>query len=301
MDNGITDLVSIWDGVARNGTLYLLTGSDQLTEERAPHTMLIQYHNKPVAVETLNWTARDIAADPDHTDGAIILGLDGEVARFRGGKVELLERIPHPRGTLLFLGQADRGLVACGGNQQVYRGDGKGRWTPFDRGITRPIDDGLSQFEFILGDPHSPDLYVGGARGEAWQCVGNVWRPLDMPTNVRLVAGAAGPDGRCWIAGQLGLLLRGSGDEWEVLHQDEDIPYFWDLAFLGERLFLASDRILYEWKDGEVVPVNFADMNLYEGPIPYSFYKLTVDQGILYSFGAKDVLSFNGTRWQRLI
>jgi hypothetical protein len=302
MDNGITDLLSIWDGVVRDGTLYLLCGSDQLAGERAPHTMLVEYRGKPVAVETLGWTARDIAVDPDHPDGAIVMGLNGEIARFRGGKAELLPPVAlAPRGTLLFLGQAGGQLMACGGNQQVYRSAGADRWVPFDRGISRPEDNGLSQFEFILGDPLGPDLYTGGARGEAWQCAGSVWRALDLPVNVRLVAAAAGPDGRCWIAGQLGVLLCGSGDEWEVLHQDESIPYFWDLAFLGERLFLASDRVLYEWKDGRMSPVNFADPELYDGPIPYSFYKLAVDHGQLYSFGAKDVLRFDGSQWHRLI
>ena len=122
-----------------------------------------------------------------------------------------------------------------------------------------------------------------------------------MPTNLRLIAAAPGTDGRLWIVGQLGTLLRGSGTDWEVLHQDEGVPYFWDLAFIGDRLFLSADRVLYEWREGRAQPVNFADEELYQGSMPYSFYKLLVADNRLYSFGAKDVLCFDNGRWRRIV
>lgn len=299
----ITDILSIWDGIVRNDVIYLLAGSDQLTAERIPHTVLIEYTTKPLQVITLDWTARDIAPDPEHCNGVIIIGLQGELARFRNGQLELLPPITNldsPRGTLLFIGIVDGQLMACGGNQQIYRNAGGNEWITFEDGLVFPPDKGLSQFEFIVGDRRNGEFYTGGARGEAWRFNNQTWQLLDLPINARLVAATRGPDGKWWFCGQLGLLIHGSGNVWEVLHQDEGISYFWDLCFLGDRLFLTTDRVLYEWQNGELSPVNFADTTIYEGEIPYSFFKLMVDNNHLYSFGAKDVLSFNGSSWQRV-
>jgi hypothetical protein len=302
----ITDILSVWDGVVRGDLLELLAGSDQLTAERAPHAFLVEFTDTPKAVATVEWTARDIAPDPEHPDAVIVLGLNGEVARFRQGKVEPLPSISGPppsseRGTMLALAHAGGSLMACGGNQQVYRYRGNGTWVRFDDGLTRPEDGGISQFEFVVGDPSHGNLYTGGARGELWRHEGRQWRRIEMPTNLRLIAATPGADGTIWIAGQLGTLLRGSGEEWEVLHQDKDIPYFWDLAFVGGRLFLTTNRVLYEWKDGAIEVVNFADDSLYEGAIPYSFYKLGVAGDRLYTFGAKDVMCLENDRWRRIV
>jgi hypothetical protein len=305
MGRTITDLVSIWDGVVRGETIYLLAGSDKLTAERAPHSMLIEFRGKPAAIETINWTARDIAPDPDYPDGVIVMGLQGEMARFRQGRVEVLPSIAGSasprRGTMLYLGEAAGELMACGGNQQVYRYTGNGHWIPFGDGLTRPADGGLSQFEFVVGSSIAEDLYTGGARGEAWRRDAQKWKRLDMPVNVRLIAATLGPDRNWWIAGQLGTILRGAAEVWEVLHREESISYFWDLAFLGDRLFLSTHKVLYEWTGEELRAVNFADESLDEGPIPFSFYKLAVQNDRVYSFGAKDVLCSDGQHWQRII
>jgi hypothetical protein len=302
----ITDIVSIWDGVPRGDVLYLIAGSDQLTEERAPHTMLIEFHEGPRAVATLEWTARDIAADPD-SPGVLVMGLQGQVARFHSGQVDSLPPITgpppaSPRGTLLYLGYAGPQLMACGGNQQVYRYASGGGWTRQEEGVTPPPDGGLTQFEFVVGDADGGQLYTGGARGEAWRWIGQRWQSLDMPTNVRLVSARRAPDGRWWIAGQVGTILRGSGTAWEEVHHDEAIPYFWDLAFFHDDLFLTAGKLLYRWHDGQLDPVNFGDDTLYEeGPIPYSFYKFGVTDERLYTFGAKDIMSFDGAQWVRIV
>ena len=73
------------------------------------------------------------------------------------------------------------------------------------------------------------------------------------------------------MAGQLGTLMRGSGTAWEEMHRDEGIPYFWDIAFFHDELFVTTNRVLFQWRDGELAPVNFGDDTLYEGPIPFSF------------------------------
>jgi len=300
-----TDIISFWKGVVRGETIFLLAGSDQLSEEQIPHTMIMEFQEKARALVSLDWTARDIVPDPDFSDAVLVMGLNGEVVRFRGGEVEELPPIGSSsselKGTLLNLRQAGGELFACGGNQQVYFRDFDNRWASFNDGITRPKDEGLSQFEFIVGDRRKGGLYTGGARGEAWHYNGRHWTELDIPTNVRLIAAVMGPDGNWWIAGQLGILMRGSGDEWDVLHIDDGIPYFWDLAFLGDRLFLTTDRVLFEWKEGELEAVNFADESLYEGAIPFSFYKLFVADRRLYSFGAKDVLCLEDDFWKRII
>jgi len=192
-------------------------------------------------------------------------------------------------------------LMACGGNQQIYRQSSSGNWTRHEAGLKRPKDGGLSQFEFIVGDAPDASLYTGGARGEAWQWNGQEWSPLDMPTNLRLISACRGPDRKWWIAGQLGTLIRGSGTAWEQIYHDIEIPFFWDIAWFQDELFVTTDRVLYRWNDGELEPINFADDTIYEGLIPYSFSKLEVSGDRLYSFGAKDVLSFDGDRWHRII
>jgi hypothetical protein len=180
---------------------------------------------------------------------------------------------------------------AAGMDRQVYRRDDRNRWTCIDRDM-RPTGDGTCGFEGIDGFAHD-DLYAGGHGGELWHFNGHTWRPLDSPTNYILTNLVCGGDGLVYACGRMGLLLRGRGDEWEIIEHDvrDDL---WGLAWFRDRLYLASHHRVLTLRGNTVAAVDFGEDR------PETFYHLSADDGVLWSIGAKDVMAFDGNIWSRI-
>lgn len=199
---------------------------------------------------------------------------------------------PETRGLLRKVRNIGQRAYAVGMNRQVYRRDGEGLWVCLDQAI-RPAPSEVKGFETVDGFAEN-DLYAAGWDGEIWHYDGVGWHPCASPTNLVLTSLLCAADGQVYLAGQRGLLLKGRQNSWQIIEQEAMRDDIWDLAWFEGQLYVATYRGLYSLVNEQLVPVDFGDER------PTSFYHLSAADGVLWSFGAKDIMAFDGSRWQRI-
>ena len=85
-------------------------------------------------------------------------------------------------------------------------------------------------------------------------------------------------------------MLRGRHDEWEIVDVKTFAHDLWDIHWFG-KVYLATMTDVYTYTAAGLEPVDF-------GPDPpASCYRLTSAQGVLWSVGSSDIVSFDGTQW----
>ncbi|MGE0756359.1 MAG: hypothetical protein AB7O38_05045 [Pirellulaceae bacterium] len=199
---------------------------------------------------------------------------------------------PETRGYLRRVRGIAGVAYAAGMDRQVYRRQDHSRWVSIDHSM-RPSADGVYGFEGLDGFAED-DIYAGGYGGEIWQYDGRRWTQRDSPTNAVLTNLVCGGDGWVYACGRVGLLLRGRGDEWSVVEHEATQDDFWGLAWFGNRLYLASYHRLFRLEDDTLVPVEFGE------DMAQTRYHLAAADGVLWSIGAQDVMSFDGASWTRI-
>ena len=92
------------------------------------------------------------------------------------------------------------------------------------------------------------------------------------------------------------MLLKGRYDRWAVIPQELVMQDYWGITWFRDRLYLATMNILVELTVNGLSPVAFA------GDFPHTCFNLAValDHSVMWSTGAKDVFSFDGTTWTRI-
>ena len=184
------------------------------------------------------------------------------------------------------------GVIAVGMQRQVYRRDPGGNWSPARRGLPAYGDGPTSGFEAVAS-VNSEEVYAAGWDGEIWQFDGKAWRRVDSPTN-RIITGLGVDDnGAVYGCGRNGMVLSGRGDDWKMLEVGcpDDL---WSIVPWGSRLFAAGLHRLYCIEDGKASIVDLGEIGA------NSFGVLTMNAGVLWSIGEKDVLSYDGLSWARI-
>jgi len=229
------------------------------------------------------------------------LGLTGH-AFFWGAGDAHEEYIQTPSGSPEDIGMM-RGIraiegkaYAVGMQRQVYRRDDLDRWVDLSPAIRPDPSSGIvCSFEAIDGFS-AAELYACGRDGEIWWYDRGNWRQVASPTNMHLTNLVCAGDGNVYACGRVGVLLKGRHDRWEIIPQDLVAQDFWGIAWFGDRLYLATMNLVLELVDGALAPVVFGD------DFPQTCFNLAValDSSVMWSTGAKDVLSFDGTTWTRI-
>lgn len=177
--------------------------------------------------------------------------------------------------------------------RQVYRRDDANKWVALDTPAMRKATEVVG-FETVDGFA-ADDIYCAGWEGEIWHYNGKKWRQIDSPTNIVLMDACCAPDGNVYLCGQMGKILRGRDDRWEVIEHGGPKANWWNCCWYQDRLWLATDRGLFTLgKKDKLVPVDFGDES------PTTFRHLSTADGVLLSTGAKDVLLFDGSTWTRI-
>jgi len=306
VDANLTELLSFWGGtLVQRNEAFLIGGLDEQRDE--PHTIVIRLQVEGRTAKALNWAARSICHSTVPIDEIVVLGLDGEVFSFSNDEfVEeplfAAKQRTDKTGRLLVVRSIGGRAFAAGYGRQVYRRIGRQQWQSIDMSIPGRQSGQVEVvgFESIDGFDEN-DIYAVGIKGEIWHFDGQTWRQIMSPTNLRLTGVTCAADGNVYACGQFGILLRGRGDQWEVLHEDMDIRYLWDVCWFEGVLYCASSDILYEAIDGQFGPVPFADGEPIEGGIPTTFFRFSVIDDLLWSIGEKDIVAFNGNSWTRVI
>jgi hypothetical protein len=225
--------------------------------------------------------------------------LDGVIhsAGPNGFSTEFVDRTsegPIHRGVLREIRAVGPDVFVVGLGRQVYRRRRAGVWERWDQGVVDPLgSDRVVGFESIDGFG-GVELYAVGLAGEIWFHDGKGWSQVNSPTNVVLEKVTCSPDGRAYIGGQLGILIRGRGDAWEIVEHEATEETFWDMAWFDGRLWLSTTEALFTLHGDELKEV---DMGLKVKP---SCRYLDAADGALWSFGSKNLVYFDRTTWNEV-
>lgn len=259
----------------------------------------VQWIGSPV--ETLDFSLCGLAAVEHPMRQAAYLGLSGHVYFWGAGDsheeyIDTPTASPADIGMMRSLRAIAGKAYAVGMQRQAYRRDGVGQWVDLTQGIRPAQGSGeICSFEGIDGFGED-ELYACGRDGELWWYDGAGWQAIASPTNVNLTNVCCGHDGAVYVCGRSGLLMKGRHDKWQVIEAGVVQQDFWGIAWFADRLFLASMNLLFALTDKGLVPVEFDD------DFPSSCFHLAValDGSVMWSTGAKDVFSYDGTSWTRI-
>jgi hypothetical protein len=277
-------------GAARfKDLVYVISKGKALLEKDVAHSSLIavdQGEWSDAADTTWNSTAVAVARKPE--EKAVLVGEDGDVVTYVGGKSKKEAIKPAPvmiRNAKTIDGE----VYACGMKRQVFRRTGEKKW--LDMSAPRAGDTEALGFEAIDGFAAN-DIYAAGWGGEVWRWDGARWSACASPTTATLTAICCAGDGRVYAAGQGGVLLRGRGDTWELVPWADEVSVdLWDLCWFQGVLYVATMTGLFTLQGNRLEAVDMG------GPV--TCYSLSEAEDVLWSVGVADVASFDGTTWTR--
>ncbi|MGF6239255.1 hypothetical protein P3T42_000987 [Paraburkholderia sp. GAS38] len=302
----------------------LIAGSPDEDEPYTSFTRWFQYIHgdaQPWTHQETNWWARSATTyfppGVDKTGDWALVGMsqEGHVEfSFRDSVVE--EKIAGAGvfvpdavgwGYVSSIRQIGDFLFVCGGGGQIYKRVSTNIWEHMDAGLlqTPPITDRL-----LLSDidgPSERDIYVcgsfpgpAGLEGRLFHFEGATWRRVDIPETGYLNRILIESPDSIWICGHNGALLNGNARSgFKDMSSVEDNQLFYSMARFGQKLYLASNLGLYEYK------LNDPQAKIREvvtGLIPPVRDTVTVDTAgkVLWSIGEKDIVRFDGSAWTRV-
>jgi hypothetical protein len=291
-------------GVVRYSDLgYVSLIGDEESDKRLSQSIIVVWNggnwlgedDKVKAWETVDMT---VARKP--LEQALTLGENGEIYCIGSGDHhdEFVEpnrdpqRNPGPFRAINRIGDA---VYAVGMGRQAFKREANGSWVAIDASIRPdPDDENVYGFEAIDGFDER-EIYAVGWNGEIWRYDDSDWHQQISPTNFTLTDVCCAGDGTVYACGRMGLLLRGRGDEWEAIELGDFSGDIWSLAWFDSTLYFCTMDAVYSLEADDSIAV--AEMG--NDPAT-SCYKLSVAEGVMWSVGAKDIMSFDGKKWERI-
>ena len=278
---------------------YVISTQDSLAKDQVPHASILEWYEGEWSQEILEFSLVSVCVVSKPKEQMLAIGEGGEAQILGSGDFEE-ETVadgkikPAKRGTLRCVRAIDGLGYAAGMDRQVYQRSGADRWECIDEGMRPPADnDDVVGFESIDGFD-AKNIFCAGWQGSIWHYDGTRWTELDSPTNVILTNVCCAGDGNVYACGRRGMLLRGGTTSWEVIDHGKTRQDLWGLAWFKDRLYVASNRQVFTLEGNTLSPVRMGD-----DPAE-SAYHLSAADGVLWSFGAKDIVAFNGKEWSRI-
>ena len=199
-------------------------------------------------------------------------------------------------------------LYVCGAGGQVYKRN-ENSWshiaaplkyparppTPSSNSIDKNI--GIHDFSWIDGYSEN-DLYVVGGRGAIFHFDGKDWRKCESSSSEILTCILCRPNNEVWVCGFNGTLLRGNAASgFKELSRYDDNMNFSSMASCGAITYLSSNEGLHYYDESrkKIRRIKkFSDINIFDANY------LDCADGILWSVGHKDIISFDGKKWTRI-
>ena len=280
------------DGAARYHDLfYVLSKDRRLHESDVNHTSVIAVDSGDWAdVIDVNWNSTAIAVARQPTEQLVFVGEEGQVCTYVGGIANEEKLSPAP--VMIRRANTISGYVyACGMGRQVYVREAANRWVQMN--AAAPRQDERAGFEAIDGFTRN-EIYAVGWQGEIWHFDGTAWTNHSGLTNLILTSVCCAEDGVVYVVGQHGLIIKGRYGAWQIAQIDSDIEDdFWDVHWFKGKLYLTTMTGLYVLEETHLDEIDVDDI------LNTSFYRLSSAEGILWSVGSSDVLSFDGRQWFR--
>lgn len=281
----------------RQGALVLSV--DELYEEREDHSILAIVHGEAVTGFAVDENCCGLCPWLKSESDTVYLGENGgvwisEAMQFRQLATELNgHELPGPLRSISNDGAGQ--LLAVGAALQAHASTDGRNWSRSAVPVTVSASELASHgFESVSSFP-GYESYAVGWRGDLYVYDGQ-WSRVDLPTNLDLYAVTCAHDGNAYICGDEGLVFKGRANRWILIENSITDEKLWGVGQLGERTFVASDRLLYEIKDDELVQAVYA-----EDDHPPTFTNtLSVGNGVIWSIGKKQLFQFDGKSWVEL-
>lgn len=284
---------TLWKAAARfKDLVYIAATNDDFTKNEVPHSVLLSIDGGQwQSPGHTQWATAAVCVVKQPSERFVAVSEDGDVFTYVGGNATAESITPAP-SALAAVASIEGYAYACGMRRQVYVRTGEGQWQAISAPAPKP---GVTAgFEAISGYSQN-DIYAVGWEGEIWQRSGGNWIQHDNPVNLILTGVCCADDGYVYACGQSGTLVKGRNDHWAVIEHALTHEDFWDIHAFGDRVYVASYSGLFEIKGGSVQAVDFG------AEAPRTCHRLTSAEGILWSVGAEDIYSFDGSAWQKVV
>jgi hypothetical protein len=90
------------------------------------------------------------------------------------------------------------------------------------------------------------------------------------------------------------MLWNGRHDHWGIVNHKNVIDDIWGLAWFNDKLYLSTTTAVYTLEGDRLEFVDMGDDQ------PNTCFHLSAADGVLWSIGAKDVMSYDGKKWTRI-
>ena len=182
-------------------------------------------------------------------------------------------------------------LYVCGYGRQVYKRVNDDWISISDQILTHDKATGFFDMDGLDGNR----IYAVGWQGEIYFYNGSEWLKDDSPTDSHLSTVCCLEDGTVWIAGNEGVVLRGSFNQWAEIRSDDFSDHWYGMAAFQGKIYLAASQSLAVVDGEEIVPV---DVGLEKAT---TTNRLFAKEGLLWSVGEKDILVFDGETWREIL
>lgn len=276
---------------------YLLAGDPKREEAEEAHAVFFKWSAGKFTPGAMNFSAHSCCIVTEPALALVCVGPNGHysITAASGKPVGNIfdNSQPQPQGprygSISSVSAVAGKAFAVGSEGMAYRLDDFNGWTRIDDGL--PDTFGARALHGFSVN----DLYAVGSRGEIWHYDGKKWTKCDSPTNVHLNCVCCAPDGTVYAAGNGGMLLSGRASAWKVIEQEAVEKPFWDLEWFAGELYLSTLASLFRLAGGKLAPVEFGAEKV------KTCYHLSATTEVLWSVGEKDVLSFDGKSWTRVV
>ena len=283
MDRKVLEHIVV-DGVAKTANLLCVAIKDpDLVEDEIPHARFVyRYGNEWGWMCDKKWEVVDTCISDTDEQLVVFLGEEGSLLKIGKGYTAD-SSLPDVDGVYRGISFVDDTLYVCGMKNLVYQLATDEEWIKIN-------PDGFdASFETVSGVSNE-EIYFAGWKGVICQFNGVDWKKIDSPTNFILTCSGVTEDKKVVIAGQQGTILIGRGEEWKVV-ETEVIDDFWDVAVVGEKIYVSSMTTVYALDTEAEEKLNVVS------PDGISAGKLAHSEGVLWSIGCDDVGFFDGESW----
>ncbi len=187
-------------------------------------------------------------------------------------------------------------IYACGMGRNVLKRTSPGAWDEIGPGMTKKDDGLVVGFEDLDGFS-ADDMYAVGWMGEIWRYNKGKWKRLDSPVSANLNALCCAPDGKVYVVGDDGAMLRGRNNVWEIL-KTNGVGNLMDVAVFGNTVYAVTDFQILKLQGDTLVP---EDAFKEEGDVPSTCLHLLTAPDGLVSMGTKDLYRLAGGAWERIV
>lgn len=289
--------LTIRTAVVRSPTIGYIAAADTKTEMEEPHAITFKWNSGKFIQGDRNYNAHSLCLITRPEPGLVDISEQGYYSvTTANGPIsgDILESSQPPSkearyGGFRSVSEIAGRAFAVGLRGLVYRLDELKLWTRIDDGLPKTFN-----IQAIHGF-NATDIYAVGRDGEVWHYDGTVWNELDMPTNSNLTSVKCAADGKVYITGHKGALLCGSGETWEVINHESTDENFWDVEWFEDNVYISSMSSVYRLEGLRLVKVDF------ENDAPKTCYQLSTADGVMWSNGEDDIMSFDGKVWTRIV